>query len=186
MFHHVFITGISDIGDSINNFGAYSVEFEERGQFCFMSVRFWKENTLCLVTINRFARTVAHPTGFFGTLSRLISAISTQSGLVPVSGCPPEVFQALDEDSYFKKGVQFPFRFDEFELPRIMHRQNFSVFGRVDFFSVLEHLILSLRGTLYQSWTLDAPELVKVISYSFRPFSVCLLFLLSCFAFSDS
>ena len=163
MFHHAFISGVSDIGDSINKLGAYSIEFEERGQFCFMSVRFWKEDTLCRVTINRFARTVPHPTGFVGTLSRLMSAISPQPGLVSVSGCPTEVFHAFDEDSYFKKGILCSFRFDELDLPRVMHRQNFSVFGRVDFFSVLNHLISALRGSLYQSWTLEAPELVKVV-----------------------
>ena len=139
-----------------------------------MSVRFWKGDVLCRVTINRFARTVPHPTGFFGAFSRLLSVISPQSGLVCVSGCPVEVFHTFDESPFFTRGVQYPFRFDEFELPRVMHRQNFSVFGRVDFFAVLEHLVSSLRGALYQSWTLETPELVKV-RYFFLVFFIAFL-----------
>ena len=164
MFHHVFISGLSDIGNSIDSLGAYSVEFEERGQFCFLSVRFWKGDVLCRVMLSRFGRTIPHPTGYFGTLSRLMSGISVQPDLVCVSGCLSEVVQSFEKSGLFKKGVQYPFRFDEFNLPRIMHRQNFSVFGRVDFFSVLDHLISSLRGALYHSWTLETPELVKVSS----------------------
>ena len=180
MFHHVFVIGLSDIGNSINGFGAYSIEFDERDQFCFMSVRFWKGDFLCRVTINRVARTVPYPTGFFGTMSRLMSAISAQSRLVSISGGPAEVFQTFDKCVYFKKGVQYPFRFDEFNLARLMHRQNFSVFGRVDFFSVLEHLISALRGALYQSWTLDTLELTKVgFRVSFRLLGSSFIYLLA-------
>ena len=162
MFHHIFVCCIADIGNQVNSLGAFSIEFEEQGQMCYLSIRFWKEDFLCKVTLTRFGRTVPVPQGHLGSLSKVLSAISTKPGLVCCSGCPVAVFQSLDESPTFPRGIQYPFRLDEFKLSKLMHRESFSVFGRIDFFTVLEHLVLSLSGILDQSWTHDAPELVKV------------------------
>ena len=142
--------------------GAFSVEFEEQGQFCFLSVLFWKSDQLCKVKLCRFGLTVTFPTGYFGLLSRVLSAITTRPNLVGCSGCPAGVVRALDKSPHFNRGIQYPFRFSELKLARLMHRKQYSVFGRIDFFSVLEHLLLSLSGCLDERWTHNTPELVKV------------------------
>ena len=94
--HQILFTGhvasrlcgwFSDTGKAINSLGAYSIEFEERHHDSFMSVRFWKADFLWRMAINRFACTVLYPTGFFGTKSRFISAVSTPSTLVGISVC---------------------------------------------------------------------------------------------------
>ena len=162
IFHHLFECALSDLGNHVLSLGAFSVEFEEAGQFCFMSVLFWKEDTLCKVKLCRFGLTVTYPTGYMGLLSRLLSAITTRPNLLGCSGCPNDVFRAIDKSPHFDRGIQYPFRFTDIDLARLMHRQQYSVFGRIDFFSVLEHLILSLAGCLTERWTHDAPELVKV------------------------
>ena len=43
-----------------------------------------------------------------------------------------------------------------------MHKDSYSVFGRIDFFSVLQCLVICLSGTLQMEWTLFTPELTKV------------------------
>ena len=142
--------------------GGFSIEFEEDGQFHYMSVRFWKESTLCKVKLSRFSKTIAAPLGYFTTLSRLLSTVSSRPDLVGCSGCPLDVFETLDHCKIFSKGILHPFRFDALNLSRLMHRQSFSVFGRLDFFAVFENLIISLGGALSSPWILETPELAKV------------------------
>ena len=142
--------------------GGFSVEFEEEGQFCYMHVRFWKKNTLCKVRLSRFARSTPMPIGYFTTMSRLLSFISVRPDLVACSGSPLDVFETFDSCKIFAKGLQGPFRFESLDLSRLMHRHSFSVFGRLDFFAVLEHLIISLGGALESPWIVDLPELAKV------------------------
>ena len=162
IFHHIFVSGLSDVANSVVSFGAYSLEFEDKRQFCYLSIRFWKEDHLCKVVLTRFGRTVTYPIGHIAALSRVFSLISDQPGIVSLSGCPSEVFQMVDECPVFPKGIHYPFRFDSLDLARLMHKRSLSIFGRVDFFNVVEHLIVSLRGALDQAWTLDTPELVDV------------------------
>ena len=152
--------------------GGFSIEFEERGQVNYLSVRFWHGDTLCKVELLRFGRTVAFPTGHLGAVARLLSTISTAPDLVCCSGCPTDVLEAFNESDIFKRGVQAPFRFGDLDLARLMHKHSFSVFGRLDFFSVVEHLVLALGGIRDERWSLGLPELVKV--FSFLCFLVCL------------
>ena len=163
MFHHIFICGLSDISDQVTSLGAFSLEFEQQGSFIYMSVRFWKKDTICKVTVSRFGRTVPFPNGYFAVVSRFLSAVTTRSNLVCSSGSPADVFQSLDLCKTFSRGIQCPFRLDDVDLTRLMHHQQ-SVFGRVDFFSVLQHLVISLGGCLHLRWTHNTPELVKVIT----------------------
>ena len=162
MFHHVFVCGLADIAEQIISLGAFSLEFETRGQFIYLSTRFWKKDNVCKVTLIRFGRTVPFPTGYFATVSRVVSSISSRPNLVCCSGCPADIFQTLDLGRLFDRGVQQPFRLDDVDLPKLMHKQQQSIFGRIDFFSVLEHLVISLGGCLHLQWTFDTPELVKV------------------------
>ena len=163
IFHHMFVSGMEDIANAISSFGSYSIEFEEKHRFCYLSLRFWKDDHLCKVVVTRFGRTVEFPKGHIAALSRVLSLVSGEPDLVSLSGCTSEVFELVDKCAIFKKGIHYPFRFDQLDLARLMHKESLSVFGRVDFFNVLEHLIVSLSGSLEQTWTLDTPELAKVI-----------------------
>ena len=44
-----------------------------------------------------------------------------------------------------------------------MHKRSYSVFGRIDFFSVMRQLLVSLGGSLDEAWAVSSPELSKVI-----------------------
>ena len=112
--------------------------------------------------VTRFGRTVEVPTGHISALSRVLSLVSGEPDLVSCSGCASDIFEFIDKCPVFSKGIHYPFRFDQLDLAKLMHKQSLSVFGRVDFFNVMEHLVVSLGGSLYQTWTLDTPELAKV------------------------
>ena len=166
------MSALGDIGDQVLAMEAFSIEYEEQGQFIYVHIQFWKGEDLCKVKLCRFGQTVPFPTGHIGALSRVMSAITKRPNLVSCSGCPQDILRSLDKSSLFNRGIQQSFRFSELDLARLMHRDMYSVFGRIDFFSVLEHLILSLSGSLTERWTLDAPELVKVSIGRFCPMDV--------------
>ena len=43
-----------------------------------------------------------------------------------------------------------------------MHKGSYSVFGKIDFFSVLQALLVSLGGSQTEDWVLESPELQRV------------------------
>ena len=42
-----------------------------------------------------------------------------------------------------------------------MHKTSYSVFGHIDFFSVLKSLVISLGSSLQEDWVQRSPELVR-------------------------
>ena len=130
-----------------------------------MSIKFWNGSELCRVFICRSSQITTDVTGELGSLSRLLSAISTKPGIVACSGCHSQLPRAIDESEYYKQGVQSCLRFEHFSLPNLLHKSSYSVFGKIDFFSVLQALVVSLGGSLMEDWVLRSPELTKVSSF---------------------
>ena len=81
-------------------------------------------------------------------------------------GMPGRLY--TNESGVFREALQSPFRFESMDLPTIRHRDSYSVFKRIDFFSVLQGLIVSLGVSLSYSWTLECPEISQVWSDPFR------------------
>ena len=93
-----------------------------------MAVRFWREDNIQRVELCRHPVASGYPGNLFGSISRLLSFISSGPNLVSVSGCPSAVLQALDQSNLFKHSVQFLFRFEVLSLPRLMHQKFDSFF----------------------------------------------------------
>ena len=142
----------------------YSLEFETNGRTRTMSVRFWRDYTLVRVQIYRCLLALGLPGSYFAGASRLLSITSSKPKLVSVSGCSASIVQSFDDSEEFLYGVQYPFRFDVFSLPSIMHQTDVNVFGIVDMFYHLKFLVVALSGILVHPWTVNTPELAKVSS----------------------
>ena len=162
LFHHIFVRMLDDLGQYIVAEGQFAVEFELRGLFLFMHLRFWCDNQLCRVVLKRTGRTVGQTQAEKHLFPSLLGAISARPNPVCASGCSLEFVQELDESPLFTFGVQSFKRFDEVSLAKLMHKDSYSVFGRIDFFSVLKYLIVSLGGSLDMECVLLAPELSRV------------------------
>ena len=132
-----------------------------RGTYSFVSIRFWKGESLNVVRLLRY-RTASEPAA--GSLL----VLSTQPQIVRVSGCPAEVIPLLERSCLFQKGIEYPFRFDALCLPDLMHERWGSVFGTISFFSQLKFLVTFLDGCGGQPWAALMPEFVKVRSLSVR------------------
>ena len=168
LFHHIFVQMLDDIGHHVVSSGFYAVEFEVRGVFLFIHLRFWKDKQLCRVLLKRTGRVLGRTTAEVVLLSGLLAAISTRPSLVSCSGCSLELVQLVDNSFLFPLAIQSPQRFEEFPLQKLMNKRTNCVFGRIDFVSVLQYLIVFLGGSLNLDCALLAPELSKA-SQLFRP-----------------
>ena len=127
-----------------------------------MLVKFWKNLELCRVYVCRSSLPATDATGELGSLARFLSAVSTRPDMVAFSGCLVEFAKTIDQSEYFAQGVQSCFRFEQLSLARLMQKTSYSVFGHIDFFSVLQALMVSLGGSLIEDWVMRHPELTRV------------------------
>ena len=132
-----------------------------------MTVKFWKGNELCRVLICRSSLPATDVTGELGSLARFLSAVSTQPDVVACSGCHVDLVKTIDQSDYFPQGVQSCFRFEQLSLPTLIHKSKYSVFGQIDFFSVLQALMVSLGGCLTEEWALRRSKVSTPFSSSF-------------------
>ena len=91
-----------------------------------------------------------------------MAVFSTSPNIVSCSGNTLETIQSVDDSPINEHGLQRPLRFADFSIAKLMHKESYSVFGRIDFHSVLQYLIVFLGGCLDQDWTLLTPVLAKV------------------------
>ena len=155
---------LEDIAEQVTAEQVFAMEFEDDGVYRFIYLRFWKNNKLCRVLICRSGLSSPTLIGEFGSLSRLLSAISTKADIVASSGCHSDIIRTICHSPYFTRGVQSCFRFEKITLSKLMHKTSYSVFGRIDFFSVLKGLLVSLGGSLTEEWVIQSPELTRAIS----------------------
>ena len=83
--------------------------------------------------------------------------------LVSCTGATHRTIVLLDQCPYANYGIQSPPHFEELSLKTLMHKKVFSVFGKIDFFSVLQFIVVCLGSSLDLDWVLMSPELSKVI-----------------------
>ena len=158
----MFSVLITDIGTHVNASGEYSVEFATDGAFLLVFIRFWRAEQLCRVFLKRTSRLQGQTSAEICLLSYLMAAISTKPALVSCTGCSARTIELLDQSPYSPYGVQSPPRFEELNLHQLMHKKRGSVFGKINFFSVLKYLVVSLGGCVELDWVLLSPELSRI------------------------
>ena len=162
LFHHLFLQAIRDIGTHVVESGEYSLEFVKQGVFLLVFIRFWRKDELCRVLLKRTGRVLGQSAAELHLISDLMAVFSTSPNIVSCSGSTLETVQTVDNSPFNKHGLQRPLRFADFSIAKLMHKESYSVFGRIDFHSVLKYLIVFLGGCLDQDWTLLTPVLAKV------------------------
>ena len=165
IFQHILNSVMGDVAEQIMTQQCFGIEFENEGVYRYMSARFWKGTELCRIYICRSSLPSIDLAGEMWSLSRLLSVASTHCEIVACSGCPVDMIQVIDCSLFFTHGVQSCFRFESLDLRYLMHKSNYSVFGHIDFFSVLQALLVSLGGSLNEEWALRSPELSKVNNF---------------------
>ena len=127
-----------------------------------MSPRYCKGQELYRVTVCRSGLPSTELSGELGSLARLLSVVSTKAGINACSGCRVELIRTIDEMPTSTRAVQSCFRFSHLVLSRLMHKMSYSVFGYIDFFSVLRGLVTFLGSSRLEDWIQRSPELIQV------------------------
>ena len=91
-----------------------------------------------------------------------MGVFSTKPHLVSCTGSTLNTVIMLDHCPYSTYGVQSPPRFEELSIKSLIHKKGYSVFGKIDLFSVLQFVVVSLGNSLDLDWVLLSPELSKV------------------------
>ena len=162
IFQHLFNCTMSHLAEQITREQCFATEFEDRGPNRYMTVRYWEGQSLHRVLICRSQLPATDLTGELGSLSRLLSAVSTKADIVACSGSSVDLLRTVDYSPLFSQAVQSCFRFDQLDLPKMMHKTSYSVFDHIDFFPVLRGLVISLGGAYSEDWCQRSPELAQV------------------------
>ena len=128
---------MSHLAEQITAEQCFAIEFEDKGPNLYMTVRYWEGQNLHRVLICR---------------SQLPATDLTSVDLL----------RKVDYSPLFSRAVQSCFRFDQLNLSKMMHKTSYSVFGHIDFFSVLRGLVISLGGSHSEDWYQRSPELAQV------------------------
>ena len=153
---------MNHLAEQITAEQCFAIEFEDRGPNRYMTARYWEGQNLHRVLICRSQLPATDLTGELGSLSRLLSVVSTKADIVACSGSSVDLLRTIDYSPLFSRAVQSCFRFDQLNLPKMMHKTSYSVFGHIDFFSVLRGLVISLGGAHSEDWYQRSPELAQV------------------------
>ena len=153
---------MSHLAEQITAEQCFAIEFEDKGPNRYMTVRYWEGQNLQRVLICRSQLPATDLIGELGSLSRLLSVVSTKADIVAYSGSSVDLLRTVDYSPLFSRAVQSCFRFDQLNLSKMMHKTSYSVSGRIDFFSVLRGLVISLGGSHSEDWYQRSPELAQV------------------------
>ena len=84
--------GLADISTHIMATEMYSIEFTTEGIYRFMSVRFWRDDSLVRVELHRQHQAESYPGCYLTAISCLLSFVYSTPNLVSISGCSSMIF----------------------------------------------------------------------------------------------
>ena len=169
IFHHIFLRGMEDVAQTVNDSGLYSLEVEPQGGKEITSLRYWKSGFLVKLQLFQYSLASDPDHNQLLVVARLLSLLSTAPQIVCMCGCTASVLRTVEISSLLKKGIEYSFRYQVTSLHKLMHKREGSVFGRIDFYSQLKYLLAYLAHSLDEPWMSKAPELSKV---GFMPWSL--------------
>ena len=133
IFQHVFNCAMEVVAEQVAATQCLAIEHENSGTNRLMSFTFWQGNSLCRVFVCPRGLPSSDLTGDLGSLSRLLSLVSTKAEIVACSGCPVDLIHTTDRCGLLSQAVQCCFCFEHLRLQTMMHKPTYSVFCRIDF-----------------------------------------------------
>ena len=153
MFNEV----IRDKGHHVALNREYALEFPNDDVFLLIFRRFLS------TFLKRTGRTQGQAQAEVNLISHVMGVLSTHPQLVSITGSISCTVQLLDKSPYSDYALQSPPRFEDLQIQALMNKKSSSVFGRIDFFSVLPNHNVSLGASFELDWVLLSPEICKVI-----------------------
>ena len=94
--------------------------------------------------------------------SQLLSAVSLEPTIICCVGGSADFIKTLDTAPSQKAGIQCSFNLLPPQIKKLMHKQSFSVTGKIDMFSMVRTLLVRLSGLLDERWTQSTQYFRKV------------------------
>ena len=147
----------------VTAFNCYSVRFEEHpdGQYCFVLT--WGGNTLLDICINVEPLGQRVPQSELWSLSRIETSLPSASFPVSIRGVSPSILRVLSDER--SDGHRFVYA-REFSTDVFLHCYRLAhqeIFGLLEVTTMVDFLMLRLRGALQEPWMEDLPELRRCV-----------------------
>ena len=139
---------MNDTATHVVSSSEYALKFTHDGVFLLVYIRFWREGQFNRIFSERTGRLVGLTQAEISLVSFVMGAISTSPNLISCTGSIFWTNQLLHQCPNEKYGLHTPPRFTEVYPNSLMHWRIFSIFGRIDCFSELQYLVLSLGISL--------------------------------------
>ena len=96
----------------------------------------------------------------------MLNAVSTEPCIICCGVSNLELMKAFDEAPSQKAGIQNPLSLSPVQIENLMHKQSFSVIGKIIMFSMLRALSIRLTRLLDERWTHSKHHFWKVFKFS--------------------
>ena len=143
----------------------YSLEFEERGEWLWASMRTWEKGTFRRVPVTVTDRFAVDSTHKLSVLGSVVAAVGGSASLFAFSGGSHVLTDTYGEylgSGYSHKLVEYPV-FDLRLLKRCLQKVSSSVFGSLDPFSMTEFIVTLLKGAEHHYWMMSRSSLRRAI-----------------------
>ena len=147
----------------VDTFGQYSVCFEDHddGQYCI--VRTWEKNVLLEVCASVEPLGQVIPAAEFAALSRVVSCLPPSQMPVAILGVSQSITRVLSDNR--EDGQRFVFcrEFTCDIFMRCFRQAQQEIFGMLEVTTMVDFLMLRLKGALYEPWMEDVPQIRRCV-----------------------
>ena len=133
-----------------------------------MHLSYWKGDLLVTVVLFVCDRLKGGEHLDLVILSRLFASLTHLPAPVSLVGSQLDVIKTIDMHFHPQKGVYSHSPFNCEIIERLLVDPNNLIFGRVDIFSLVEHIVMRLRGATDEEWLHRSSSLIEVSRRSQR------------------
>ena len=140
----------------------YSLEFASTNVRRGLSICFWEGKELVTMDFVHCGRDIHAVRICVPLCSQVFSVVSLEPTLICCAGGSADLLKALDKVPSQKTAIQYPFNFLPLQIEKLLHKQSFSVMGKIDKFSMVRTLLVRLSGLIDEKWTQSTQYFRKV------------------------
>ena len=117
-----------------------------------LSLSFWERKDLITLTIAHCGRDVSSVKSSVLLCCQVLSAVSFEPTIIYCAGGSTDFIKAMNKAPSQKAGLQYPFNLLPLQIEKLMHMGSFRVMRKIEMFSMVRTLLVSLSGLLDEKW----------------------------------
>ena len=147
----------------VDTFGQYSVCFEDNEDDQQCTVRTWEKNVLLEVCVSVEPLGQIIPAAEFAAFSRVVSCLPSSQMPVAILGVSQSILRVLSDNR--EDGQRFVFcrEYTSDIFMRYFRQAQHEFFGMLEVTTMVDFLMLRLKGSLYEPWMEDVRQLRRCV-----------------------